>query len=191
MVNQPTAAGVAGCLHMFCSTIPGFLHMRVGSLLVLSSLLVAMCRSGARWGFPCVQTNPSGALEGPIRCLLVRDGRAWVSGGRTEPWLALFESELGTQLDAWRCDSHGACHCMQVLPKDPTLQVCPSFKTRHGGVGNSTELGVSTVAEGCEDTRSMWRLLTGHDNGQMLVWQACSDVLQPILKVGETGSAIR
>jgi hypothetical protein len=33
--------------------------------------------------------------EGPIRCLLVRDDRGWVAGGRTEPWLALFDAVAG------------------------------------------------------------------------------------------------
>jgi hypothetical protein len=33
--------------------------------------------------------------EGPIRCMLVRDDRAWVTGGRTEPWLALFDAVSG------------------------------------------------------------------------------------------------
>jgi hypothetical protein len=35
------------------------------------------------------------AAEGPIRCLLVRDDRAWVAGGRTEPWLAVFDAVAG------------------------------------------------------------------------------------------------
>jgi hypothetical protein len=27
--------------------------------------------------------------------MLVRDDRAWVGGGRTEPWIALFDAVLG------------------------------------------------------------------------------------------------
>lgn len=40
-------------------------------------------------GTPC--------LEGPVRCLLVRDNRVWAAGGRAEPWLALFNATTGMQ----------------------------------------------------------------------------------------------
>eukprot|EP00879_Flechtneria_rotunda_P024247 GHRR01025695.1.p1 GENE.GHRR01025695.1~~GHRR01025695.1.p1 ORF type:complete len:435 (+),score=161.29 GHRR01025695.1:1143-2447(+) len=35
------------------------------------------------------------SAEGPIRALLVRDDRAWVAGGRTEPWIGLFDAVAG------------------------------------------------------------------------------------------------
>lgn len=33
--------------------------------------------------------------EGPIRTMLVQDDRAWVAGGRSEPWLAVFDAVQG------------------------------------------------------------------------------------------------
>lgn len=49
------------------------------------------------------------SAEGPIRALLVRDDRAWVAGGRTEPWLALFDAVAGAQpvwCVVWVCVRH-------------------------------------------------------------------------------------
>lgn len=40
-----------------------------------------------------------------------------------------------------------------------------------------------------EDPRSSWRLVTGHENGQLLLWNAASDHLQPLVKVGTAGSS--
>jgi hypothetical protein len=41
------------------------------------------------------------------------------------------------------------------------------------------------------DPRAGWQLLTAHDNGQVLVWNAAADHLQPVCKLGETGSPVR
>jgi hypothetical protein len=38
-----------------------------------------------------------------------------------------------------------------------------------------------------EDPRSGWRLITGHESGQLLLWNAASDRLQPLIKIGDTG----
>lgn len=40
-----------------------------------------------------------------------------------------------------------------------------------------------------ENPRSSWRLVSGHRNGQLLLWDAASDVLQPLVLVGESGSS--
>eukprot|EP00798_Chlamydomonas_sp_ICE-L_P018547 gene18547-25054_t len=37
----------------------------------------------------------------------------------------------------------------------------------------------------------MWRIMTGHENGQVLVWQPASNKLLPLLRVGEPVSPIR
>ena len=37
------------------------------------------------------------------------------------------------------------------------------------------------------DARAGWQLLTGHENGQLLVWNAARDRLQPACKLGEAG----
>lgn len=42
-----------------------------------------------------------------------------------------------------------------------------------------------------DDSRRSWQLLTGHDNGQLLVWNAAADRLVPACKLGEPGSAVR
>lgn len=38
-----------------------------------------------------------------------------------------------------------------------------------------------------EHPRSSWRLITGHESGQLLIWNAAADRLQPLVKVGEPG----
>jgi hypothetical protein len=55
------------------------------------------------------------SLEGPVRCLLVHDGRVWVAGGRSEPWIALFCASTGGRL-ARRCAHDSEVdHCVQIL----------------------------------------------------------------------------
>ena len=39
--------------------------------------------------------------EGPIRTMMVRDDRAWVAGGRAEPWLAIFDAVQGGLLECY------------------------------------------------------------------------------------------
>lgn len=41
------------------------------------------------------------------------------------------------------------------------------------------------------DPRKDWQLLTGHDYGQLLVWNAAADRLVPACKLGEAGSPVR
>jgi hypothetical protein len=59
----------------------------------------ACCRSVNRRSMSCrgrsAAADEGGSAEGPIRAMLVRDDRAWVSGGRTDPWIALFDAVLG------------------------------------------------------------------------------------------------
>lgn len=36
-------------------------------------------------------------LEGPVRTGIIKDGRAWLTGGRSEPWMALYDSQVCTR----------------------------------------------------------------------------------------------
>lgn len=54
----------------------------------------------------------------------------------------------------------------------------------HGGSGLPTpHISSSGVAQ--------WRLLTGHENGQLLLWHPDSPRLAPLISIGDTGSPIR
>jgi hypothetical protein len=56
-----------------------------------------LCRALSRWqALSCrALKDQHKVAEGPIRTMLVRDDRAWVGGGRTDPWLGLFDAVLG------------------------------------------------------------------------------------------------
>jgi hypothetical protein len=144
--------------------------------------------------------------------MLVRDDRAWVSGGRTEPWMGLFDAVLGAQLDLWPCGSYGSCLAMAsmatmaALREQAAAEGAPSAQGGNSGGGaaggssglahsnSGSSLGVHSVPEDNlgEAPRSSWRLVTGHDNGQLLLWAAAEDVLRPLVVVGEPGgSAVR
>lgn len=220
-------------------------------------------------------------LEGPVRAILARDSRVWAAGGRSEPWIALFDSvtgrgereeereggkgfraffsspsftllpplflflsltflfiiktttSTGQHLDTWSCGSTGACNAMFALVWAPSGAAAP-----HAGNGSSSgmasmgsralSLGIGGTADGrggsgvgitssgslapssslpaavpehealpersvsVGDGRSSWQLLTGHENGQVLVWNAARDRLQPACKLGDPGgSAVR
>lgn len=229
--------------------------------------------------------------EGPIRTMLVRDDRAWVGGGRTDPWIGLFDAVLGksrlqlwyqpillqgitarvsaiaenqqslklrqccpsmvmacfwvqswgvlrvfericlcsqhaagavtctefsfdcgalhigscacaagTQLDIWSCDQYGSCLAMtSMLTSDALAETSAAAtaaaaarfqRTRNSNEFTNPGLDVPTsVPEDNigEDPRSGWRLISGHENGQLLLWNAASDRLQPVIKIGEPG----
>lgn len=104
----------------------------------------------------------------------------------------------------WRCGTVGGCNTML-----PLMRGVPASRGAPGGAAvhiSSTlpvlnEPGSGVAGGGCPATvpeetgaagpRTSWQLLTGHDNGQVLVWDAARDVLAPVCKLGEPGSAVR
>jgi hypothetical protein len=114
----------------------------------------------------------------------------------------------------WSCGAYGSCLAMTSLLTSDALatqagtfsggsvtsqqgqhhhhqqQHQPGQPVSNFSSGNSA-LGVSSVPEDNigEDPRSSWRLVTGHENGQLLLWNAALDRLQPLVKVGEPGSS--
>lgn len=111
----------------------------------------------------------------------------------------------GTQLDVWMCGNYGSCAAMApllttaALAENAAAAAAASFGNSAAGsaaaaLGSSNMLGsviASTVREDGigECPRSSWRLVTGHENGQLLIWNAASDLLQPLVKIGEPGSS--
>jgi hypothetical protein len=65
--------------------------------MLIVMLLLAACRAVSRWqALSCRGLKDQHKVaEGPIRTMLVRDDRAWVGGGRTDPWIGLFDAVLG------------------------------------------------------------------------------------------------
>lgn len=54
-------------------------------------------------------------LEGPVRCIVVRDDRVWVAGGRAESWIALFRASTGA-LRCQLCQGRGVgAHMVESL----------------------------------------------------------------------------
>lgn len=56
--------------------------------------------------------------------MLVRDDRAWVGGGRTDPWIGLFDAVLGkyNALHPWLCSG-----ALEACPLKPAF-CCPRRK---------------------------------------------------------------
>jgi len=112
----------------------------------------------------------------------------------------------GKQLSVWHCGVHGACSSMIALNWSSAAPLQSTSSTGGFGIlggGSSSGGGAAqhhpqyqhpaSVPEDSVggDPRSGWQLLTGHDNGQVLVWNAAADSLHPACKLGETGSPVR
>ena len=153
---------------------------------------------------------------GPIHCIFSDGPHSWVAGGRSPglhssrsgahigPWIALYSTTLLESLDRWECGAFGACHSMRPL----------GWKS-HGNNNNNTSpsqalLTASTMPapdpaaiarEGRKTRRRSyieggppamdWRLLTGHESGQLVMWHPASTRLSPLMYFGEPCSPIR
>ncbi|KAG2500702.1 hypothetical protein HYH03_001467 [Edaphochlamys debaryana] len=116
-------------------------------------------------------TPPAGAgqvaIEGPVRCIFSRGGRAWTSGGR-QGWLQLWDVSTFQDLDVRR--PHARPHVLRAHPP-------------RGRVAGAVFLHAPAATS--------WRLLTGHENGQLLLWHPNFNVLAPLLRIGEPCSPCR
>ncbi|KAJ9508201.1 hypothetical protein QJQ45_021539 [Haematococcus lacustris] len=131
------------------------------------------------------QTARLAMSEGPIRSIFVRDGRAWIGGGSVcgHPWLAMFDATTYTDIDVFDCKQFGPVHAMAALnwPQQvPRAAISErSLATTSRGPLTSQPSGTS------------WRLLTGHENGQLLLWHPGSSRLSPLLRIGEAMPPVR
>eukprot|EP00198_Chlamydomonas_reinhardtii_P004200 XP_001693536.1 predicted protein [Chlamydomonas reinhardtii] len=194
--------------------VMAFNEGRLESLAVLqrSPALLAKMRGGleaSRGLFG--RRNCGNANSGPVRCIFLRGGRAWTSGGRgsTGGWLQLWDAHSFQDVDCYDCCGFGPCHAMAALrwPTDaddngatgggtgslhapasahPHHRPTRSDGGRDGAAGGPSSTGLSTSA-----ARPPWRLLTGHENGQLLLWNPSHTALAPLLRIGEPGSPCR
>jgi hypothetical protein len=100
----------------------------------------------------------------------------------------------------WSCGPYGSCLAMtSMLTSDALAETttaaaaaalkrsqAPRGPSDHGNVGLDVPMSVPEDHIG-EDPRSSWRLVTGHESGQLLLWNAAADQLQPVIRVGEPG----
>ncbi|GLI61954.1 hypothetical protein VaNZ11_004517 [Volvox africanus] len=141
--------------------------------------------------------TPPGTMEGPVRCIFVRGSRAWASGGRSYPWLQLWDTDTLQDLDLFECGTLGPCHAMAPLRWPSASSAGPSLHITIGSQHHRTH------SDGCRGTQvpptsgagghpgSSWRLLTGHENGQLLLWHPGHRNLAPLLRIGDPGSPCR
>lgn len=104
----------------------------------------------------------------------------------------------GTQLDMWSCGSYGSCLVMASMMTSDALtetawaNAAAAASRFRASAADCTPGGLDvpcSVPEDHigEDPRSSWRLITGHESGQLLLWNAAADWLQPVVKVGDPG----
>ncbi len=67
----------------------------------------------------------------------------------------------------------------------PQTVVGPSRLGPGGGVERSLATASRPLAP------ATWRLLTGHENGQLLLWHPRASVLAPLIRIGEPASSVR
>jgi hypothetical protein len=119
---------------------------------------------------------------------------------RLAPCLCCPLLHTGTQLDMWSCGPYGSCLAMASLltsdaRAEATAAAVAAAAARFQRAQSISDYGPaglvvpSSVPEDHvgEDPRSGWRLVTGHENGQLLLWNAASDHLQPLVRVGDPG----
>lgn len=128
--------------------------------------------------------------------------RLWCTAGQLliRSW-ARWGPAAGTQLDMWSCNQYGSCLAMasmltsDALADSNAAAATAAATARFQPPRNSLEYGSpgldvpTSVPEDNigEDPRSGWRLITGHESGQLLLWNAASDRLQPLIKIGDAG----
>ena len=122
--------------------------------------------------------------DGAVRSIFVSGQHGWVALGPSgRPKLTLWCTLTLRLLDSWDCGSFGHCHAMKALgpPRavnTATLAAPSSGGTASDGEGDSSGMG------------STWRLLTGHENGQLLLWHPDSKVLAPMISIGAPSSPV-
>uniref|UniRef100_A0A7S3R324 Protein kinase domain-containing protein n=1 Tax=Dunaliella tertiolecta TaxID=3047 RepID=A0A7S3R324_DUNTE len=128
---------------------------------------------------------PDRPTEGPIRCIHLQDDKAWISGGisNSQPWLSVFDSTTFQHIDTWECGVFGTATAMEAmtwqLPFPTPRAATDPQSPRHSQAGATAPAG------------SHWRLLTGHENGQLLLWNPNAKRLSPLIMIGPPGSPIR
>ncbi|MEW5304554.1 MAG: hypothetical protein WDW36_007157 [Sanguina aurantia] len=158
--------------------------------------------------------------DGPVRCMFVREGRAWIAGGKGSGYLSLWDGETFEDMDSWDCGVFGAIHAMSCLRWDQSapltrinnssassgsVSVQTASLAHHctGGELNAerSSLPRSTHFDRCPTAApalhvvraQTWRLLTGHENGQLLMWHPQHNKLSPLMRIGgsEHSSPVR
>lgn len=115
-------------------------------------------------------------LDQAVRCMYIRSGKAWVAVGKSECYLALINCADRHQVDIFNCtEPYGPCNAMAELPCVDDLS--------HPSPGTPGEMSLVRSQE--------WRLLTGHKNGQVLMWHPDYQTLQPMLKFGDLSSSVK
>ncbi|GLC35543.1 hypothetical protein PLESTB_000196300 [Pleodorina starrii] len=143
----------------------------------------------------------TGTMEGPVRCIFVRGGRVWAGGGRGSAWLQLWDAETFQDIDVFDCGAFGPCHAMAPLrwPSSsssgpgpgyhhPALNNPPQHQQQHRHTQSDATRAPGPAPAPCGGS---WRLLTGHENGQLLLWHPEHRVLAPLLRIGDPGSPCR
>jgi hypothetical protein len=152
------------------------------------------------------EKSQKGQMEshGPIRCIFSDGPHAWVSGGKGQSgsWIALWSALELRSLDRWECGAFGPCNSMKPLGwqaggspstippymmglvsastmplSDPSLQASVE-------VGRAKKTRRRSYIEGGPPPMD-WRLLTGHESGQLVMWHPAATRLCPLLYFGD------
>eukprot|EP00798_Chlamydomonas_sp_ICE-L_P018693 gene18693-25214_t len=139
-----------------------------------------------------VGASASKRAQGPARCIYVSGTRAWVGGGRTDGWLTLWSTETYQQIDLWEGATFGSCNVLSPIrwgqQSNAPGPISKSFSMPTEGDALAPLVQGQTPRSAGS---SSWRIMTGHENGQVLLWQPGSDRLLPLLRIGDPSSAIR
>ncbi|GIL75439.1 hypothetical protein Vretifemale_5158 [Volvox reticuliferus] len=168
-----------------------------GTMGVAAVATAATTSSGGNNGHSGYNSTPPGTMEGPVRCIFVRGDRAWASGGRSYAWLQLWDTDTLQDLDVFECGTLGPCHAMASLRWPSASSAGPSLHITTGGQHRHTHSDGSRAAQppstggASGKPMSSWRLLTGHENGQLLLWHPGHRNLAPLLRIGDPGSPCR
>jgi hypothetical protein len=106
----------------------------------------------------------------------------------------------------WSCGHFGSCLAMtSLVTSDALTEMAAATNTSAAAAGRPLSQrsrpgqGEHALNPGLdvppivpednigEDPRSGWRLVTGHESGQLLLWNAAADRLAPVIKIGDPG----
>ncbi|KAG1670164.1 hypothetical protein FOA52_000876 [Chlamydomonas sp. UWO 241] len=146
----------------------------------------------------------SGVGDRAVTALYVGGGLAWAASGRSNlSRLTLWSSSTLKQLDGWECRAYGAVNAIKALaratpaapPRNASLSGSPSTGSSRRFLGDPTTSGawgapiMTDRPSSAPHATAPWRVLTGHANGQLLMWHSSASRLVPLLAICDPGQS--
>ncbi len=123
----------------------------------------------------------------PVAALQCQEQYTFASGGSSRTHVTMWQLGTYKLLDTYDTYAYGACSALTVLQWDAS----PASSSVTEGVPAHTASAPAFV-RGVPVPAPAWRLLSGHESGQVLLWEVVGMKLRLVAAIGEaSGSPVR